>query len=474
MGTQRRRRERWSGCSAAWPHDRCWRLDCIAGIISAQEERDMPLKYDAIIIGAGIIGSCVGFELARRSYKTLNIDKLPAAGYGSTSGSCAIIRFHYSTPDGVAMAREGYYYWIDWPKYLEAVDEAGLVKYINCGCLVIQTPLNKNLVNVRRSLDELGIAYEELDAEGIQKKMSLANPRSYFPAKLMNDRQFGQPSGGNVPGALYIPESGYITNPQLASHNVQRAAEAKGGEFWFNAEVVEIRKKAGRVTGVALNDGQQIDAPIVVNVAGPHSYIINRLADVEKDMRIKTKALRQEVCHVPAPKGFDYQQLGMLISDGDVGCYSRPEVGNHILIGSEDPSCDKLEWVDPDHYNKNFTDQWKTQVMRVAQRIQSLPIPNQMKGLVDLYDASDDWIPIYDRSSLAGFYMAVGTSGNQFKNAPVVGVLMAELIQKVEAGHPHDQDPVTFRMKYTQRICNVGFFSRLRKVNPDSSYSVIG
>lgn len=434
----------------------------------------MTQKYDAIIIGAGIIGSCVGFELAKKGYRTLNVDKLPAAGYGSTSASCAIIRFHYSTPDGVAMAREGYYYWIDWPKYLETVDEAGMAKYINCGCLVIKTPLNKNLVNVKRSLDELGIAYEDLDAEGIQKKMSLANPGSYFPAKLVEDPLFGQPAGQNVPGALYIPESGYISDPQLSTHNVQRAAEAKGGQFRFNVEVVGIRKKAGRVTGITLKDGQQIDAPIVVNVAGPHSYIINRMADVEKDMKIKTKALRQEVCHVAAPEGFDYQQLGMLISDGDVGCYSRPEVGNHILIGSEDPSCDTLEWVDPDQYNKDFTNQWKTQVMRVAQRLQSLPIPNQMKGLVDLYDASDDWIPIYDKSSLDGFYMAVGTSGNQFKNAPIIGVLMAELIQKVEAGHPHDQDPVRFLMKYTKRMCNVGFFSRLREVNPDSSYSVIG
>jgi sarcosine oxidase subunit beta len=97
-----------------------------------------------------------------------------------------------------------------------------------------------------------------------------------------------------------------------------------------------------------------------------------------------------------------------------------------------------------------------------------------MKGLVDLYDASDDWIPIYDKSSLPGFYMAVGTSRQPIQNAPVVGVLMAELIEKVEAGQNHDQDPVRFRMKHTGRTCNIGFFSRLRKINPDSSYSVIG
>ena len=38
--------------------------------------------YDAIVIGAGIIGSAVGLELSRKGWKTLNIDKLPAAGYG--------------------------------------------------------------------------------------------------------------------------------------------------------------------------------------------------------------------------------------------------------------------------------------------------------------------------------------------------------------------------------------------------------
>jgi sarcosine oxidase subunit beta len=70
--------------------------------------------------------------------------------------------------------------------------------------------------------------------------------------------------------------------------------------------------------------------------------------------------------------------------------------------------------------------------------------------------------------------MAVGTSGNQYKNAPVVGVLMAELIQKVEAGHDHDSEPVRFVMQHTGRECNIGFFSRLREINPDSSFSVIG
>ena len=51
-------------------------------------------KYDAIIIGAGVIGAATAYELSRKGFRTLSVDKLPAAGYGPTSNSCAIIRVH--------------------------------------------------------------------------------------------------------------------------------------------------------------------------------------------------------------------------------------------------------------------------------------------------------------------------------------------------------------------------------------------
>ena len=432
-------------------------------------------KYDAVIIGAGIIGCCVAFELAKKGYQTLNVDKLPAAGQGSTANSCAIIRLHYSTADGVAMAREGYYYWKNWGKYLETSDPSGLADYINTGSLVTKTPRNKYLENVMTSLSELDVAYEELTAEEIKSRFPFLDTRKYGPPKLATDPDFGQPTDKTIEGAIYVPESGYISDPILSTHNAQVAAEAKGSKFEFNAEVTGIVIQEGRTAGITLKDGSRIETPVVVNVAGPHSFIINRMAGVEKGMNIKTRALRQEVAHVPAPDGIDYEKVGMLVSDGDIGCYSRPEAGNHVLIGSEDPDCDILEWIeDPDNFNPNFTGQWRTQVMREAQRIISLPIPNEQQGIVDLYDCSDDWLPIYDQSDLPGFYMAVGSSGNQYKNAPVAGALMAELIEQVEAGHDHDRDPLAYQLKYVDRSLNLGSFSRLREINRNSSFSVIG
>ena len=97
-----------------------------------------------------------------------------------------------------------------------------------------------------------------------------------------------------------------------------------------------------------------------------------------------------------------------------------------------------------------------------------------MKGVVELYDVADDWIPIYDKSDLPGFHMAVGTSGNQFKNAPVAGAMMAALIEYCEAGNDHDKDPLQFPLHYVDGSIDVGFYSRLREINPESSFSVIG
>ena len=45
-----------------------------------------------------------------------------------------------------------------------------------------------------------------------------------------------------------------------------------------------------------------------------------------------------------------------MISDNDIGVYCRPEIGNHVLAGSEDPNCDLREWVDPDDYERTNTD----------------------------------------------------------------------------------------------------------------------
>ena len=434
----------------------------------------MPQTADAVIIGAGVIGAATALELNRLGLRTISVDKNPAAGYGSTSGSCAIIRVHYSTVEGTAFAYEGYHYWRDWADYLAAPDERGLAEFRETGCLVMCTEQNGYMKKHTSICEELDIPFERWDGDRILEKLPIYDLKSYWPPKRMEDAGFGEPGTGKVESAVFFPTAGYITDPQLSTHNLQRATEAVGGSFVFNRSVVELLTAGGRVTGVKLDDGSEIQAPVVINVAGPHSAKVNAMAGALDDMTIQTRALRQEVVHVPAPEGFDFFENSTVTSDSDIACYCRPEKGNFILVGSEDPECDPKEWVDPDDYDTNFSEQWTHQAHRFAQRVPGLGIPNQSKGVVDLYDVSDDWIPIYDKSSIPGYYMAIGSSGNQFKNAPIAGKMMARLVEYCEAGNDHDTTPLQFDLPYIQRSIDVGFYSRKREVNRESSFSVLG
>lgn len=430
---------------------------------------------DAIIIGTGVIGTAMAYEMAKSGWKTLSLDRNSQIGHGSTAGSCAIVRMHYSTIDGTAFAWEGYHYWRDWADYLGAAADETLAQFRQCGCLVMKTPANGMMSRHLEMSRALDIPVEEWSADRIRDKLPIYALERFGPARRMDQQGFGEPTGGRIEGAVFWPLAGYVNDPALSCQNLADAARRHGAEFKMGAEVIEITQKNGRASGVKLASGDTVHAPVVINVAGPGSARINAMADVLHDMTIQTRPLRQEVVHVPSPAGFDFEANGMIVSDSDIACYCRPEQGNHILIGSEDPECDPHDWVEDDReFNRDFTDQWTTQAMRYGQRVPSLGIPSRARGVVDLYDASTDWIPIYDRSALPGFYMACGTSGNQYKNAAVAGKLMRAIVEYSEAGNDHDARPLQFELPYIGRAVDSGFYSRKRDINADSSFSVLG
>ncbi len=439
--------------------------------LDARASRDA----DVVIIGAGVIGSALAYELSRRGRRTLNLDALPSAGYGSTSYSSAIVRFSYSTLSGVAMAWEARHYWRDWPAYLDGAGGADLAELVTCGMALLDTS-GGHAAKVMPLFDEVGIPYEHWDAGQVEKRLPLLDARVMGPPADVESDAFWAEPGEPLAGAVWMPDAGYVNDPQLAARNLQRAAEALGGRFRFRSEVVAVEREDDRVTGVTLADGTVVRAPVVVNVAGPDSGRVNRLAGLEGTMSIGTRPMRQEVHHVPSPVGSDGHVLDYMVGDDDTGIYFRPEAGGMIAVGSLEPDCDELEWLDStDDYQHSVSKAgWERQTLRLARRIPDLRIPNHPLGIVGVYDVADDWIPIYDRTDLDGFYVAIGTSGNQFKNAPFAAHAMAELIVAVEDGHDHEAEPVSVKGPYTGAEFDLAFFSRNRTLNPDSSFSVHG
>lgn len=427
------------------------------------------LSTDVVVIGAGVIGSSIALELARAGHRVIALDRAPGAGQGSTSASSAVVRFNFSTNAGVATAWEAHFGWLDWAGHL-GHDVGDLAMFRKSGLVMLDVEAAPR-TSWLPLFDEIGVPYEEWDSATLAERVPGIDVGRYWPPRRLDDEEFWEDTKQSL-GGVYTPDAGYVSDPSLAAVNLAAAASACGAEFRFRSTVTALEKAGGRVTAVRLSDGTRIPCAVVVNAAGPWSGALNRLAGVGSDFTVGVRPMRQEVAHVSVPEGYG----GPVVADMDLGTYFRGEGGGDLLVGGTEPECDPMQWTDdPDAVDIHPTAAvFEAQVTRAARRLPDLEVPNRARGVVGVYDVADDWTPIYDRTELEGFYLAIGTSGNQFKNAPVVGQLMTELINQVENGVDHDASPVRFRAPRTGLEIDLGAFSRKRNRNTANTGTVMG
>jgi sarcosine oxidase subunit beta len=424
---------------------------------------------DAVIVGAGVIGAAISLELARAGRRVVVVDRGPSVGSGSTSASSAIVRFHYSTFTGVAAAWESRQVWADWRAHLGYDDPAGLASFVRTGMLVLD-PVPGGWKPTTVLFDAVGVPWEEWGPDEIARRVNGLDTGLFGPPRAVDSPEFFDEPRGRI-GGTFTPDAGYVDDPRLAAQNLAAAARQQGATYRLRREVTAVDGDGPRRWRVRTTEGD-IDTDVVVNAAGPWSSALNRLAGANADFAVTSRPLRQEVHQLAAPDGVP----GVALADPDLGVYLRPHGAGQLVVGGLEPDCDPLEWLDdPDDADPRPTQRvFEAQAWRAARRLPDLTVPNRPSGVTGVYDATPDWTPIYDRTSLPGFYVAMGTSGNQFKNAPVVGQLMAALVDAVETGHDHDVDPVVFTAPRTGNRLDLATYSRLRTVDADAPSSVMG
>jgi sarcosine oxidase, subunit beta len=435
----------------------------------------MATTADVIVVGAGVIGSSAALELAKLGLRVVVVDKAGGIGHGSTSASSAVVRFNYPTWDGVATAWESKFCWENWGDHLGFRDEAGLATFHRTGMVMLDVPVVPR-DRATGLFDGVGVPYELWDADTLRARLPGIDPGRYWPPKPVDDDAFFADAVDEL-GALFTPDGGFVDDPQLAAHNLAEAARHRGARFLLRRTVTAVEVSGRRVRGAILSDGTALSAPVLVNAAGPWSGALNRLAGVGADFTVGVRPMRQEVHQVPAPAGYRTGATpGPVLADMDLGTYLRLTPSGHLLVGGTEPACDPMEWIDdPDTADPRPTAAgFRTQVTRAARRWPDLTVPHAPTGIAGVYDVSDDWSPIYDRTDVDGFYVAMGTSGNQFKNAPLAGRFVATLVAAIENGHDHDADPLRHPCEHTGHAIDLGRYSRRRPPPAHSSGTVMG
>ncbi|WP_028310916.1 NAD(P)/FAD-dependent oxidoreductase [Derxia gummosa] len=357
-------------------------------------------SYDAIVIGAGVIGSSVAWHLAHLGAKRVLVLDRTQIGNGTTSQSSGILRTHYSIAQNVELARRSWTAFTDLAAYTGDEDAAsGIVK---CGYL-IASPEGAKLEPLRASLkgqEEKGIRIDYLDAAQASELLPIAR---FDDAALIG----------------YEPEAGFA-DAYLVATSFARAARKLGVKIMEGVEVTKLLTDNGKVTGVETSVGS-FRSNTVISTQNIWAGDIERWTGIPTPVKAERHAALALECDAKytfqMPVYKDLGSHGML--------YCRSYGGSQMLV-SEGITGETLP--EPNNDQGDIDMDYILEIgAQVAERFPAYETAGLASSWTGVYDVTPDWNPVLGRlNGIEGLVVGYGFSGHGFKLSPGVGLILAQ------------------------------------------------
>lgn len=352
-------------------------------------------KASVIVVGAGVIGCSVSFQLARMGARDVVVlEREPLPGTGSTSRANGGIRAQFTTESNVRMSLLSM-------EILDSLEgEIGAPPaYGKAGYLFLTDSPEKLAAMERAAAFQrgFGVDVEVLDAAGVRRRVPWV-------------------SGERLAGGTFGARDGFIDPGRLCGFFASAAAH-DGVAFRHGREVVGVEERVG---GFVLRtaDGSSFAAPVVVNAAGAWSARLAALFGVD----VPVEPVRRHLFLTgPVP---DLPRVIPMTIDADTGVLVRRE-GERVLVAwsnaDEPPGFDTS--CDPE-FVLRFADALEARFPSVA----AAGI-DQRKSWAGLYEVTPDHHAILGPvPGCPGFLLATGFSGHGVMHAPAAGRCVAEMI----------------------------------------------
>lgn len=359
----------------------------------------MSEKADAVIIGGGVMGCAIAYNLAREGLKPVVIEKADIGGEASGANGGGVRQSARNLKE-MPLAIESIQI------YGQLHEELGMdVEYVREGNLRLCTS-EEELAAMAKSVEnqkDLGLELEMLD----RKQVLELNP--YVGKKVI--------------GASYCPTDGHV-NPFLTTYGFFKKAKAHGARFYTHETVTGIRLKKGIVTSVA-TDKNVFETDLAVNAAGIKGRDVANMVGLDLPMKpIFSEAMiteafpplfRQMIGHA---KGLFYGRQtthGSFFWGGFVGTEQFIYRDGKPLFHYIGPAISNMV-IDyfPILSNLNVIRTWSGLIAQMSDGIPVLGVTEEVPG----------------------FVFATGFCGHGFGLAPIIGRLISQLIMDCQTVLP--------------------------------------
>lgn len=343
---------------------------------------------DAIVIGAGIIGSACAYHLAERGLRVHCLEAAKAPGLGTTNRSAAGARVQFTVETNVRLS---------WAS-IQAYRDFEAVHGVSAGYRPVGYLM---LVPQERWAEHL---------EGVAVQRGVGAPVEVLSlSAAQTHTRFDE---GGLGGATFGPADGTIDPNAATRAYVARAAEL-GARLHLGAELL-MAEQIDDVWALATTAGD-FEAPLVINAAGPWAGEVGRRAGLQ----VPVVPVRRMVFASPPSA---WQRDIPLSIDLGTNFYFRND-GQRLIMG--------MARVDePPGFTPGVDWDWLAPTLEAGVR----RFPHLRGTVIDrqaswhgYYEVTPDHHPLLGRSEEAtGWIDACGFSGHGVQQAPAVGRVIAE------------------------------------------------
>ena len=355
-------------------------------------------RYDAVVIGAGSVGTPTTYFLAENGYKVLCIDRHPSPGQGQNKAAIGGVRATHSDPAKIRICQESLKIFSGWEERTGSDIEWKKGGY----CFPVyrgrEVKILKSILPIQKRF-ELNIDW--VDRERVMEIVPGINPEGLM-------------------GGTYSPDDGQVS-PLKAVRGFADEAQRRGADLIYGEQVTDIVTENGAVKGVRTGTGEYI-SDVVVNAAGAWATEICKMvgldipvipdsheAGITSPVRPFLDPLVVDLR--PGPEGRTANfYFGQVKSGQIIFCYTpiKPMVGKDRRCTSE------------------FMPVIARRLVDLIPRFKNLLIRRLWRGL---YPMTPDGVPVVGASEkVEGFYMGIGMCGQGFMLGPGVGKNLANLI----------------------------------------------